>query len=344
MDILPESRWSRPPVPPINPQLDLIIFQQIDIDSYISNPVRGKGEEKKQINYLTILNNAHVMNIIIGMPGSQLPSVPILKMFGITSNGNSVCAHVHGFMPYLYVPSPFQATPTTCKAFQESLAAAIVSDSRSSREATSNPVLAIDVVSKSSLYGYQFNESSTFLRVILSLPKFVAPAKRLLEIGLDVKGVGNYSFQVFESNIEYEIRFMIDADVVGCNWIEVPPGKYSLRKPSPASSNDAVTPTSRCQIELDVSYEDFISHTPEEEWQKIAPLRILSFDIECAGRKGVFPEADIDPVIQIANMIQIQGEASPCIRNVFTLGSCSSIVGSDVRSFANERDLLQVSK
>lgn len=43
------------------------------------------------------------------------------------------------------------------------------------------------------------------------------------------------------------------------------------------------------------------------EWLANAPLRILSFDIECAGRKGIFPEADKDPVIQIANMVVRQG-------------------------------------
>lgn len=55
------------------------------------------------------------------------------------------------------------------------------------------------------------------------------------------------------------------------------------------------------------SWDRFISHTPEGQWQKIAPLRILSFDIECAGRKGIFPEAQVDPVIQIANMVTRQG-------------------------------------
>ena len=60
---------------------------------------------------------------------------------------------------------------------------------------------------------------------------------------------------------------------------------------------------SRCQIEVDVSWEDFISHEPEGEWSTIAPIRILSFDIECAGRKGIFPEPEKDPVIQIANMV-----------------------------------------
>ena len=56
-------------------------------------------------------------------------------------------------------------------------------------------------------------------------------------------------------------------------------------------------------------FDKFISHPPDGEWAKIAPLRILSFDIECAGRKGVFPEASIDPVIQIANMVTRQGSA-----------------------------------
>lgn len=54
-------------------------------------------------------------------------------------------------------------------------------------------------------------------------------------------------------------------------------------------------------------YDAFISHAPEGNWSKIAPLRILSFDIECAGRKGIFPEATVDPVIQIANMVTRQG-------------------------------------
>lgn len=43
---------------------------------------------------------------------------------------------------------------------------------------------------------------------------------------------------------------------------------------------------SRCQLEVDISYDQLIAHQPEGEWAKVAPFRILSFDIECAGRKG----------------------------------------------------------
>lgn len=79
-----------------------------------------------------------------------------------------------------------------------------------------------------------------------------------------------------------------------------------------------------------MAFCDFISHAAEGEYAKLAPLRILSFDIECAGRKGVFPEPEIDPVIQIANMVQIQGEPRPFVRNIFALDTCANIVGSQV--------------
>lgn len=46
-------------------------------------------------------------------------------------------------------------------------------------------------------------------------------------------------------------------------------------------------------------FSDLISHAPEGEFSKMAPFRILSFDIECAGRKGHFPEPTHDPVIQV---------------------------------------------
>lgn len=46
----------------------------------------------------------------------------------------------------------------------------------------------------------------------------------------------------------------------------------------------------QCQLEVDVLWSDVISHPPEGQWQRIAPLRVLSFDIECAGRKGLSQE------------------------------------------------------
>lgn len=86
---------------------------------------------------------------------------------------------------------------------------------------------------------------------------------------------------------------MVDMNVTGCNWIEVPANKYTLR-----GKGERVT--SRCQIELDVSVDNFVSHPAEGDWSKCAPFRILSFDIECAGRKGkVFVDVLLDQILLI---------------------------------------------
>lgn len=64
---------------------------------------------------------------------------------------------------------------------------------------------------------------------------------------------------------------------------------------------------------------------------------------ECLSYTGIFPEPEKDPVIQIANMVQKQGESEPFIRNVFTLNTCAPVVGSQVLSFKQESELLKVS-
>ena len=100
--------------------------------------------------------------------------------------------------------------------------------------------------------------------------------------------------------------------------------------------------SSRCQIEVDVAWNDVVSHAPDGEWSDVAPLRILSFDIECAGRKGIFPEPDKDRVIQIANMVTIYGKTEPFIRNVLTLDTCTPIIGSQVLCHDTEEKMLDV--
>lgn len=74
----------------------------------------------------------------------------------------------------------------------------------------------------------------------------------------------------------------VDNEMAGASWVELPKGVYSVRPDS--------TSLSRCQLEVDVFFNHLKSHPCQGEWNKVAPLRILSFDIECAGRKGHFPE------------------------------------------------------
>ena len=113
-------------------------------------------------------------------------------------------------------------------------------------------------------------------------------------------------------------------------WVEAPAGRYVLMGDK----------QSNCQIEAHISYRDLIAHKPVGEWSKMAPLRILSFDIECAGRKGIFPEANHDSVIQIANVVTKYGDKKPFVRNVFCLDTTSPIVATQILAFDKEEKML----
>lgn len=108
---------------------------------------------------------------------------------------------------------------------------------------------------------------------------------------------------------------------------------FSLRPPPLKEST--------CQYELDVHYSGIEAMQPTGEWQKLPPLRLLSFggrlsrndsasvrrllpsvntgvetaaslgaaDIECVKLHGQgFPSAEADPVIQISSLLQVHGQ------------------------------------
>lgn len=51
-------------------------------------------------------------------------------------------------------------------------------------------------------------------------------------------------------------------------------------------------------------------------------------------------QADKDPVIQIANVVKVQGNKDVVVKNVFTLGGCTPIVDSHVITNETEDELL----
>ncbi|CAO3683082.1 unnamed protein product [Umbelopsis vinacea] len=249
---------------------------------------------------------------------------PVVRFFGVTDSGNSVLCHVQGFLPYFYVPAPVGFLPTHVESFKRALISSL---------GIQGSIVNVEICLKQSIYGYHGNSKSPFIKIIVNDPKMIPKARAKLESGLSVPGYDKpvVADMTYESNLAYLLRFMIDCKVTGSNWIELPAGTYRMRHNT----------VSHTQIEVEVQYDKFISHPSEGEYIKIAPLRILSFDIECAGRKGVFPEPQMDPVIQIATVVKIQGESKPFIRNVFTLNSCAHIVGTHTLEFYDEKELLQ---
>ncbi len=118
---------------------------------------------------------------VAGMPGQVQGKVPIVRMFGVTDDGNSVCCHIHGFAPYFYVSAPNGELPITgmCSVslrcikhifhdfngmslsflgftnahlaeFQRELNSAVLKDMRSNKDNIAITVLAVDITKKES--------------------------------------------------------------------------------------------------------------------------------------------------------------------------------------------------
>jgi DNA polymerase delta subunit 1 len=222
---------------------------------------------------------------------------------------------------YLYVAAPVNFQQSDCKGFEAYLETLEGKHSRS--------IHSVELLMRESLYQFQGNVKSPYLKITINDHKSIHSVRGKFEKGFIQyknfwRNVDEGRIKTFDS-IQYILRFMIDTGIAGMSWVEVPASKYSL---VPATSRQ-----SNCQIEAQVYWKDVIAHPSDGEWAKMAPLRILSFDIECAGRPGIFPEAKEDRVIQIANVVTRTGDDKPFVRNVFTLGTCNSIVNTQIFSF-----------
>ncbi|CAK7354806.1 unnamed protein product [Dovyalis caffra] len=212
------SKWARPKLSDgYVSQSQSIIFQQLEIDYII-------GESHKELS-----------------PDRSGPAA-ILRIFGVTREGHSVCCFVHGFEPYFYISCPPGMGPDDISHFHQIL-------ERRMREANRNNkvpkfVQRIELVHKRSIMYYQQQQSHPFLKIVVALPTMVSGCRGILDKGIQIDGLGMKSFMTYESNILYALRFMIDCNIVGGNWIEVPAGKYKRTSKH----------LSHCQLEFDCLY------------------------------------------------------------------------------------------
>ena len=253
-------------------------------------------------------------------------------MYGITEAGHSVMMHIHNFLSYLYVEVNDKLT------LGENDLNTIKDHINKKLSGMTNGVQVVDhieVVERASVYYYQ-EKMSSFLKIFCALPTFINKVRALFEkqeIGFGKLGSGAFGSVTFESNMPFALRFMIDNNISGMQWIQVLAGKYLLRSQA--------TKDSTCQFEIDILDFRDVMGIPLDQKDGIAPLRILSFDIECQAPRGRFPVATQDPVIQIANIVKVHGESEPFVRNIFTLKKCAPIVGTKVFSYEKEADLLK---
>lgn len=181
------SAWKRKPVGHIDPRERDLAFQWIDIDMYDGAPLSKNPKQGEP-----------VPGLVANANGTSNQNAAIIRLYGVTEEGNSVMMHVHGVLPYFYVACPENFDESRCGDVRRALEAALSQRDRDGSDVTR--VVGVQVVKdKMSIYGYQFDKATKLWKVYLSMPSYVPKLRTLLESGATLPGI-HYFFSLLSGD------------------------------------------------------------------------------------------------------------------------------------------------
>lgn len=262
--------WMRPTAPPLQ---DDFIFQHIDTTQSI--------------------------NVI--------EEIPIIRLFGVTAQGHSVMVSIDSFRPYFFASI---ASDVEAEYIRDKLEAMLKRDCKGKAKIKGRYILDVERVQRRSMCGWEHREQDEecgyMYKFTMCYPAHVKKARDSLEYAN--RTVTEKPIKTYEANVPFELRFMVDSKLSGCQWIRLRKGTY--RRVEGMYANGSRDKLSTVQYHLHMSNgHDHNSIEPLDikEHGDLAPMRILSFDLE-AKRKGAgFVNAETDPVICICTELYIIG-------------------------------------
>ncbi len=215
---------------------------------------------------------------------------PVVRLFGRDPDGRSVCCFVPDFEPYFY------------------LRPASIKDSLMEIP----EIKRIESVSRYEPVGYQ-EHPEKMLKVIVGVPKDVPTIR---------DEVQEYADQVYETDIMFKNRFMIDAGIFGMGWART------------VDESGSAEPAYLGKVDSEVTV---VSQVTPVEITRNAPMRYLAFDIECLVDGGI-PTADRSPIIMISLAFEPahQGE----LETLVLVGKEADSDCDGTEHFTDEADLL----
>jgi DNA polymerase I len=221
---------------------------------------------------------------------------PVIRLFGRGEDGRSVCCFVPGFEPYFYVN-----TTSDPESAGELL-----------KERFSSAIKKVEIVRKFEPVGYQ-SAPRSMLKVTTYDPGNVP------EIRDEIASIPAVK-EIYETDILFRNRFLIDRELHGMNWVSV--------EPSPDHSPDQK-----------ISCDDVITASSIKETEKllIAPLKYLTFDIECLPIGGSMPTPETSPIIMLSVSFSPAYEGHEAI---VLVSKAVEGVSGNVETFVNEAEML----
>jgi len=259
--------------------------------------------------------------------------VYIIHTFGRTMDGKSVYMKITDFHPYFYIKLPDKWDITEAKEKVKIMKKWLKSgyNTKVWNKYRGNLIKML-AVEKKSAEGFTNNKRSIFAKIFFDNSYAMKKFKLLFEVNkLNIPEVTkkNYQFRTFEANLQPMLRCFHNRNIGGCSWVKI--DKYTEIK-------DKDLKESYCDIEINVNYKKINPVKKETN----APLRILSFDIECNSKDGGFPQARKlgDPVIQIGSTYTYLGKSIPYRQHIVCLKNTSPVENALVESYDTEEEMI----
>ncbi len=268
----------------------------------------------------------------------QLLRKQVIRGYGITEEGHSICINIFDFQPYFYIKlPPLLCDPAKFDLFIQSLKSIV-------GEWNAEGLVSAEIVKRKQFYGFANNELFDYAKLTFhSSSAYNGYKMKLLKEKIYVnrlKEEVDLTKALCETKVKSILRFFHTQNLDPTGWMTIKYGKYSRNVGPPEDKYDVTGKHSRCQIEVNCKY----NAVTKVEKNVIGKILVASFDLECVSDDGSFPKASkpLDPVIQIGTTVYIFGEKECKLSYVATLGACAPIEAENtiVESYTTEKELI----
>jgi DNA polymerase elongation subunit (family B) len=264
-------------------------------------------------------------------PSNKMGSY-IIHTFGRMMDGKSVYMRIINFTPHFYIKLPLTWSKVEAKTKVATMFRYLTSDLNKKVWAKFRPcLLSMDIVERLAAEGFTDEKQFLFARLVFNNNVAMNKFRFLFEEStLSIPSVTTKptSFKTYEANLSPMLRCFHIKKISGCSWVEV--AKYTIV--------EGEMKESYCTVEIRADWREI---NPIVKTQN-APLRIMSFDIECYSSDGGFPQARRagDKIIQIGSTYTYLGESTPYRQHIVCLNETSPIDNIIVESYDDERSLI----
>ena len=260
----------------------------------------------------------------------QGTEIPMVRIWGITKDGNSVMVEDSTFRPYFFVQAKSLQHAHSLRDNMEIMYREHYKNRKYGKITVGKYIRNVQEMQGSSIMGFNAPTINVYL-FTCALPAHVSVGRDWLESAN--RRLSNEKINTFEANVPYELRYMIDRGIHGCEWIQLAASTYS----------PAIVKQSTAQFEFHITDPAGIRAFRPEERGDVAPMRLLGYDIEVMNRDPGFPAPGTKPVIMICCVLytaSLNVIHKACFALKAPRAKYNAIEGANIYVFEREEDLL----